>query len=583
MESIASEFVNKNLAHPNKIAVEFFAHKSSKVQVNYQMLIQRAQNLAQHLIDSGYSNQRLLIIIEPGIDYIIAFWACIFAKAIAVPVMVPLNKSAADNLNHIAHNAGIGAVLTSESIQKKLRQLYAINKLANNRITQFAHKLLRKVHQNIKLSINDVSWIIGSHFYENAKPYTLVPNIEHDQIIFLQYTSGSTNNPKGVMVTNRSLLENLKQINDTFVCKVDKVISWLPPYHDMGLIGTMLCSLLYGKTLYLLSPFDFIKNPLNFLRVITEEKPEISAMPNFAYRLLASKLRSGDASAYDLSSMKFWLNGAEPVNHHTMDNFVRVFSKVGVKPETVYPVYGLAEATLLVSGAKEAGEAYLTIYIDKEAFFDNKIVIVDESHPHALATVSCGRVVDGIDFRVVNPEDTHLCQEMEIGEVWLAGHNITSGYWKNKEETTKSFHNTLDTHEQKYFRTGDLGFIYQQQVFITGRLKDLIILNGKNYYPQDIEALLEKADPAVRAGCSAAFAVKYEDKEKLVIVCEVKKVVDVELVKRNIQGKVAQNFHITVDEIVLIQSRSIPKTTSGKIKRKQTLQQYLNHELKVVA
>ncbi|BCA94752.1 acyl-CoA synthetase [Legionella antarctica] len=562
MESVGYEFVKRNKENHQKIAVEFFQNNSLNVQYNYETLIQRAQSIAHHLVESGYSNKRVLVLIEPGIDYIVAFWACVFAHAVAVPVMVPLNMSTADNLNFIAADAQISALLTSTVVSRKLTKLYQIKKSTNYHVTSVFRKLLNCFRRNKEsnITIRSVPWIIVTDHYDNQVPFTMIPSVEEEHVTFLQYTSGSTSNPKGVIVTNKAILKNTEQIYGTFVNKIDRAISWLPPYHDMGLIGAIICPLLYGKTLYLMSPFDFIKNPQNFLRLVNEAKTEIVAMPNFAYNLLISKAKDDTFNCYDLSSMKFWLSGAEPINHDTLMKFVRAFSSVGVRHETIFPVYGLAEATLLVSGVKE-NEPFLTLYINKEAYENNLIDIVDEYHPNALPLVSCGRVVEGLDLRIVEPKTNTLCKELEVGEICLSGSNIAGGYWKKIEETSKSFNHRIPNSQLNYFRTGDLAFIYQNQLFITGRLKDLIILNGKNYYPQDIEMIVGESDPGLRGGC-AAFTITSDEREKLIIVCEVKhKIHDYLTIKQNIREKIVHHFHINVDEIVLIRQRSIPRTS----------------------
>ena len=354
----------------------------------------------------------------------------------------------------------------------------------------------------------------------------------------------------------------------------DRGFCWLPHYHDMGLIGGLLQGIFTGYDSVVMSPIDFMQHPYIWLMGISRYKATISGAPNFAYELCMRKTTPEMRKALDLSSWRIAFNGAEPVRSDTINRFMAEFKDCGFKPQAFYPCYGMAEATLIASGGVVHAAPIVKAF-DKQAILNGSVIPLDESQCEAFNTkymVACGRPVEQIT--IVNPDTKRRCRAHEIGEIWIKGPSVAQGYWENPAATAECFDAHLTSPDEgPFLRTGDLGFLYEGELYVTGRLKDLIIIRGENYYPQDLEVTAQSAHGDLRQGCNAAFAVDLDDAEKLILVQEVRKGFDSaerDTVCRAIREKVLRYHMLEVDQVVLIKAGTIPKTSSGKIKRAET-------------
>jgi acyl-CoA synthetase (AMP-forming)/AMP-acid ligase II len=408
-----------------------------------------------------------------------------------------------------------------------------------------------------------------------------------DDIAFLQYTSGSSSDPKGVMVSHGNLIENLEMIRGTLDNTAQSTYaSWVPLYHDMGLILNVLQSLYIGAACVLLAPVTFIQRPLRWLRAIHQYRAEVAGGPNFAFDLCVQRFRADQAKDLDLSCWKLAFNGAEPVRADTIERFTTTFRPYGFDPRAVNPLYGMAEATLLISGAPR-GSGPIIRTVSRNAFQRHQVApAASEDDGHRV--VGCGRNLTGQRIAIVDPETRRRLGADQIGEVWVGGPHICKGYWRNPEATTSTFQARIEGEDEPWLRTGDLGFMDEAgELFITGRIKDIIIVRGINYYPQDIENTVYESHPALRRNCGAAFSVLTGDnQEKVVLVQEVERThrrdIEIEEIVACIREAVANEHEIALDSIVLIRPGSIPKTTSGKIQRSAARRMWLQNSFDTI-
>ncbi|HMY20354.1 MAG TPA: fatty acyl-AMP ligase, partial [Polyangium sp.] len=408
--------------------------------------------------------------------------------------------------------------------------------------------------------------------------------IRPEDIAFLQYTSGSTADPKGVMVSHGNLIENSEQIYQCFGhCEQSQGVIWLPPYHDMGLIGGILQPLYGAFPVTLMSPLHFLQKPLRWLQAITRYQATTSGGPNFAYELCIRKTSAAERAKLELHAWELAFNGAEPIRPETLERFSATFGPCGFKRSYFYPCYGLAEATLIVSGGDRHAEP-ITETFDARHLLAHQVAHVEASSPDARKFVACG-VALGQTVRIVDPETRRPTPPGRIGEIWVAGPSVAQGYWRNDEQTERVFRALTDSGEGPYLRTGDLGFVHNGELFIAGRCKDLIIVRGRNYYPQDIEQVVETSHPGLRPGCGAAFAIDRAGEEQLVVVHEVEPAYEnkTEEVVAAIRRAVVQGFDIDPHAVVLVKSRKIPKTSSGKIQRHACRTGFVAGDLDVVS
>jgi acyl-CoA synthetase (AMP-forming)/AMP-acid ligase II len=403
----------------------------------------------------------------------------------------------------------------------------------------------------------------------------------------MQYTSGSTGTPKGVMVTHSNILHNSAVIYQCFQHSPStNGVMWLPMFHDMGLVGGVMQPIYSDRPTVLMSPVALIQKPWRWLEAISRYGATTSGGPNFAYDLLWRQATPEKLANLDLSSWEVAFSGAEPVRAETLERFAETFAPCGFRREAFYPCYGLAEATLFVSGGWKDSAPQVK-YVDAAAMAENRVV---EVSPEAggKAIVSCGRARSGDEIAIADPETVTPLPENRVGEILIAGAGVAKGYWRQPEETKRTFEVYLGEGEKRgpFLRSGDLGFLSGGELYITGRIKELMIFWGRNRYPQQIEETVEKCHPALRFGCGAAFSIEVENEEKLVVAFEVERSylrkLNVEEIVGAIRLAVAEEQMVDVWAIALLKTGSIPKTTSGKIRRGECRRQFLEGGLSVV-
>nr|QEO74785.1 AMP-dependent synthetase and ligase [uncultured bacterium] len=541
---------SRALSQPDFLGYTFLADGlREEANLSYGELDRRARAIAAALQERVSHGDRVLLMLPPGLDYVAAFFGCLYAGVVAVPTYPVRANSNPFRLESIVSDTEASLALTAGTILSRIKPL-----LAQCRAMQ-------------TLGWLDVEEALGADG-RGWRP----PPINKDSLAFLQYTSGSTSNPRGVMVSHRNLLHNEEIIRSAFNQSEQSIIvGWLPLYHDMGLIGNVLQPLYLGARCILMSPMTFLQRPVQWLQAITRYRATTSGGPNFAYDLCVRRVNDEERKTLDLNSWTVAFNGAEPVRQETMDRFAETFGSCGFRREAFYPCYGLAEATLLVSVGR---------YMRPEV-----PVVASARDEDARAVVSCGAACVGQKILIVDP-DTRVERPAGVtGEIWISGPNVAAGYWKGSEENLSTFGGRLaGTDEGPFLRTGDLGFMKDDQLFVTGRLKDLIIIRGLNHYPQDIELTVEKCDAALRPGCGAAVSVEVAGDERLVIVQEVDrhKPLDLQGAVERIRQAVMERHELHVYGVVFIKAGSIPKTSSGKIRRHACREGFLKRSLEEV-
>ncbi|MEO0926855.1 MAG: fatty acyl-AMP ligase [Cyanobacteria bacterium J06643_13] len=539
--------------------------ETESITLTYGQLEQKAKAIAAYLQSVCSPQDRVLLLFPAGLDYITAFFGCLYAGVIAIPAYPPRPNRSLNRIHNILNNAQTDLALTnSETLQGMERQLERTSEL------------------------QDLRWMTTDAITADAALDWQQPKIDAEDIAFLQYTSGSTAEPKGVRIAYKNLLHNLEAIHNCFRhTSQSKGVIWLPPYHDMGLIGGVLQPLYGDFPVTLMSPLMFLQNPLRWLKAISRDGATTSGGPNFAYDLCVRKFKPEQLRGLDLSTWKVAFNGAEPINHETLAKFAETYAPYGFSYDAFYPCYGMAEATLIISGGSK-NSAIVTKTVQGKALEQNKIAIADanETHPHTL--VSCGQSLKDQKLAIANPKTLKRCAPGEVGEIWVSGASIAQGYWRQPEITAATFDAYLqDTGEGPYLRTGDLGFIDRGELFFTGRLKDMIVIKGRNHYPQDIEKTVEETSSWIRPSCVASFSVTIQGEEKLIVMAEVERkywsnnrskarangktapseIMTVKDLTQIIRREIAKNHDLQVHTTLLLKPGTLPKTSSGKIQR----------------
>ena len=502
----------------------------------------------------------------------VGFFACMLSRVAAVPMMVPRRNSARDA------SAGIIADCTP---RLALAPRALIGGEGGDLAARFAPTGLNGAGGAASgiefLAVDNAEIASDPAATGSSQPGPNGPPVP-DDIAFLQYTSGSTSAPKGVMVSHANLLANLAMIARAFGnTKSSTYVSWVPLYHDMGLIINALQSLYVGAACVLMTPVAFVQRPLIWLRAISDYRAEVAGGPDFAFDLCVDRYRAEQMEGIDLSGWKVAFNGAEPVRAESIRRFSRTYAAHGFAASAMLPAYGLAEATVMVSsGHRGAGPATRTV--STNALRAGRIAPPDDA-ADAHAIVGCGRAIGAERIAILDPESLVRLGAGQIGEIWVTGPNVARGYWRNPEASAAVFGATIAGEDGgRWLRTGDLGFLEDSgELYITGRLKDVIIIRGANHYPQDIEDTVQAAHPALRRHGGAAFAVNDEaDAERLVIVQEVERTyrnrIDVAAIVGRIREAVVAGHDIVPHEIALLRPGALPKTTSGKIQRARSRQ-----------
>jgi acyl-CoA synthetase (AMP-forming)/AMP-acid ligase II len=552
------------LLHPENRAYAFLADGDTLTQdLSYGELGRRARSIGAWLQEHVPVGSRALLIYPPGLDFVAGFLGCLYAGVVAVPVYPPhparLDRTP-DRLWTILKDCEARVALTSTIYLPLAEQLPAREGAAAGLV-----------------------WLATDTLGTERAADWRNPGLPGDALAFLQYTSGSTSVPKGVRVTHANLLYNQRMIQTAFETNEEMVVvGWLPLYHDMGLIGNVLHPLYLGVSCVLMPPLAFLQRPFRWLKALSDFKGTTSGAPNFAYDLCARRVTEEQKATLDLSSWTVAYSGAEPVRGETLDRFAEAFEPCGFRRDSFFPCYGLAEGTLLVTGGYKHAPPVVEV-LDGAALERHEIAPAPEGSASARRVVGCGQPLIGEQVAIVEPETRELLGPDRVGEIWVAGPNVADGYWKQEEETRATFGARLASGEGPFLRTGDLGFFRGPELFVTGRLKDLIILDGRNHYPQDIELTAERSHPSVRqAGC-AAFSIDGDGGETVVVVAEVNRrpqpgagEAEREAVVRAIRQAVAAEHDVRVGAVALIPPSTLPKTSSGKVQRRACRQAFLD-------
>ena len=559
-ENIFERFQHLAESQPQQLALRFLSDgEQVDTQYNYAQIDEYAQSVAGYLQAFVKPGDRVLLLLPSGPDYVIAFLGCLYAGVIAVPAYPPerLRPQYNARLEAIAADCRPALVLTqrdwAEAVAEQMESLF----------------------DAIKTKI-----VLFEEVDFTAAQIWRPPLLREDSIAFLQYTSGSTAAPKGVMVGFDNLLANESAIQQRFeVTEVDSFVSWLPLFHDMGLVGGLMQPLYSGISLTLMSPKHFLERPVRWLEAITRYGGSISGGPNFAFRLCVERIGNNALDSLDLSSWRIAFCGAEPIRQETLTGFAEKFASAGLNPNALYPCYGLAESTLLVTGGRPgSGASVANINADARA--------AGRFEPDAAgqAIVNCGAVQDGHTLALMHPQSCEPLGEGAIGELWTSGPSVAQGYWENEAETTVAF---VSQNGKTWLRTGDLAFMQNGALYITGRLKDLILIRGQNLYPQDLEILLEEQIEVLRKGRIAAFAVAHRDGEGIGIAAEIGRNTQKLVSPQGLFDLINETLAITYQEpasvILLLQPGTLPKTTSGKLQRRACWNDWQNGSLQPYA
>lgn len=573
----------RSKTHPDKVLYRFLSDKDENLSetLTYRELADRARLIASALQQENLRlGDRAILIYPPGFDLIAAFFGCLYAGVIAVPVYPPLNSYLVEKVQRVLENCQAKLLLTNVAVQNQLSKLKLLKKLSQTPfLNQVAKHYWPDKLELAQWDIEKISWLTTDNLSSKMSELYHTVSIGEDTLAFLQYTSGSTGHPKGVMISHGNLMHNMTLLHKQ--CGVNSTTmgaSWLPPYHDMGLIGSILTPFFCGGSTVLMSPISFLSTPVKWLKAITTYRATVCSAPNFAYDYCARKIADKDKSTLDLSSWKVAINGAEPINIQTLERFYEAFKQCGLRKETLFPSYGLAEATLFVSGThlKNNKNNFSVSSLKKN------IVKITDDESDGKKLVSCGKPSQ--DLCIVDRESHLKCSPEEIGEIWIKGPSVAKGYWQLEKKTRHTFHAQIQGEFDDYMRTGDLGFLYQGELYITGRIKDLIIIHGANYYPQDFEETVNHADPFVRKGTSVAFSIEEDGSEKLVIVAEVdvKNDVSYSKVRENVINALVEQHEVPPYAIIFIKPKTLPKTTSGKLRRSTTKKLFEEKNLSVI-
>ena len=548
---------------PDDQAFCFTDVESVEQRYTYRELWDEVRSLAGYLqgrcrIRSG---DRVLLLYPPGLDFIVGFFACHAAGAIAVPAYPPRRNRKASRIRSIVVDANARWALTTRSV---------VEQLTGDRW-----------HEDL----------VGVQILGTDDPAARdsdrwqMPKITRDLLGVLQYTSGSTGSPKGVMLSHGNLIANSKLILQAF--QPEKAIvgmTWLPTYHDMGLVGGILMPLFMGRVNVMMSPMTFLQRPARWLQGISAYGVTISGGPNFAFQLCVDKIDDEEMQGVDLSSLEIAFNGAEPIRVNTMNEFTRRFEPYGFRRSAFLPCYGMAETTLLVTGGPKETRPVTTTF--NGPMLDEKTVLpVSADDESARGLVGCGRVLPEEKVIIVDPDTRKILPPDRIGEIWVQSPSVGGGYYQRQQATERTFDARTLTGDGPYLRTGDLGFLYNNQLYISGRLKDMIIVRGVNRYPQDIEETVERASDIVQAGAVGAFAMEHEGREQLAIVAETVRLrnVDWDSHLQAIRRAVTAEHELPPDALYLVRNSSVPKTSSGKIQRHACLHAVRDGDLKLVA
>lgn len=556
--------------HPDRPAATFIDDEGVESSLSYGQLHRRAQSVAAQLATCCSKGDRALLHFPPGLEFLVGFFGANYAGLVPAPTCFPKPGRAVPRLESAAGDCNPAALIADQT---------TLDGLDPSKLSDKVNALFQVATDNVADADFDLEAV----------------ELSRDDLGLLQYTSGSTSDPKGVMVSHGNLLANLESIRRGFSLdwpaddssELSRGVFWLPAFHDMGLIGGILEPLYLGGHTILMSPRRFLQKPLAWLQAISDYKASISGAPNFAYQLCVDRIDTQDAEALDLSGWETAFCGAEPINAETLDRFVQRFRIGGFRPTSFYPCYGLAEATLLASGGDGAREPKF-LNADRDALANGKFVVASEEAEGNTTRrlVCCGGAAHAMRIEIVDPNTQLKLEENRIGEIWLQGDSIARGYWNRPDVNAAQFQATLpeSSNQNPFFRTGDLGFLHDGELYVTGRLKDMIILRGRNHFPQDIEATIRNSLNGDGGGQSAAIAVPGSQGDALAIVVEVSRHTEEDSmpdIVRKLRRSLIEEHEVDARHVVLTRPGVVPLTTSGKVQRQACRQAFLDNEIKL--
>jgi len=540
--SVIRQHAREKPTHDAVILVPDPSRPATAVSLSYRQLDVEARRIAAWLQPRGQAGDRVMLLYSPGVNFAAAFIGCIYAGMVAVPAPLPgQHLHQQRRVRRIATDANVIALLTDGP------NLQAV--------TQWAEAQ----------ELGHIACLATDSLGENdAQTWTIPAGVGRTSLALLQYTSGSTGNPKGVMVSHHNLLHNADSLCRAYgLTSAIRFGGWIPLFHDMGLMGLLLPALLLGTTCILMTPTTFLKRPYLWLRMISDFQIGFTAAPNFAYELCTRRITDDKIAEVDLSCLQFATNGSELVLANTIESFTRRFASHGFGEHVICPCYGMAETTLFVSGTGRRAAPVCSVDVD--------LLEQHRFSPRADAgrkVVSCGAVHD-FDIRIVDPNTREVMPSGGIGEIWLRGESVTQGYWQDAETSAKNFGVSTRDGSPGYFRTGDLGAIHEGELYLTGRHKEILVVHGRNLYPQDIELEVRGQHPELAGAAGAVFTVSAPH-EEVVLTHELRGQYDetaLPALASGIKTTVMQAVGVRVAAVVLLRPGGVLRTTSGKIQR----------------
>jgi acyl-CoA synthetase (AMP-forming)/AMP-acid ligase II len=529
--------------------------------ITYGELHSQALNVARYLLSQGLRSRNVILLYPPGIEFMVGFFGCLYAGVVPAPFHTPKRNRSNNKIANLVLATDTAAILLPSAHEESFRNILS--------------KEENWPKELIYITTDKLPDLGASQEFQ-------LPEIDGSTLAFLQFTSGSTSLPKGVMISHANCLSNLDMaLSVTQATPSSTFVSWLPHYHDLGLVAHLLHSLYGGSHCVMLAPTTFVSRPIEWLRAITKYRGEYTGAPNFAYQLCVDKIQPEEQKNLDLSSLRMAINAAEPINAQTLWDFGAKFAENGFKPRMFLPAYGMAEGTVFISsGTLDREPVYLEV--DLESLGKDNIAKPATTETHKKVFVGCGHAKLGEQIFIIDPKRNCEVPRNHVGEIWITGPNVMCGYYNNTEATAQTL--VSQQGDLPYLRTGDLGFMDDKgELYITGRLKEMMIINGVNYYPQDIELCVEQAHPDIRSSGVIAFSVPSATGEELVIVAELNKA-GITKIKQSsyleelveaISSMVGEHFELPLNQLVFLKIGRIPKTSSGKLRRQQCKRDFL--------
>lgn len=524
-------------------------------------LERRARDVAAELSLIAPRGARAVLLYPPGLDFIVAFFGALYAGVVPVPAYPPAISDVRQGLarlEHVVNDSRPDVMLTTGAL------------------------LAAKEAAGLGIGLATTVWLATDELVQGHGEGWEPPRVSADDVVLLQYTSGSTAAPKGIVVRHRQLLANLEAIRVTMQVGPDSVaVGWVPPYHDMGLVGFILEALYAGFSSYLLEPQEFLRRPALWLQTISRFGGVVSGGPNFGFELCTRRVTDAELDGLDLSSWQVAFSGAERIRPDVLRRFSTRFGARGFDPKALYPCYGLAEASLFVAGA-QPGVGVVSTSIDRRGLEEHQVRSAEQGAPDAVEVASCGRAAAGHRVVVVDPQSAQPVAEDTIGEVWLAGPSVASGYWRRQAESAAAFGAELSDGDGPFLRTGDLGFLCRGELYITGRCKEMMVVHGRNIYPAEVEDVAQGVAERLRPGCGVSFLVG-GDSTDLVIVQETSEEDQDELreLALAVRHATLKRLNVAVADVVFVRPRTVAKTSSGKLRRQACREDYLTGRLDV--